>query len=540
MTTAESSADDFAISESAATPRTGRRARLRVPGRTKMAKGSASAEVTSEETRPPKVRTGRLRAAKASVDSTGEVAVTDLDTASGPTRRLSVRSLRLPALRLPFMRRQTQSDSLANEATGASSAGKNEGENAGTKKTGKKKSGGTTRRRSLPFLKKKAPVGDGAGDVEALDAGAATAAKRTKQAKDTETAKGRKERSPRPPKKGRGRTKGAGEAEELEGAAATPERRRTDPAKAAAMADASLADELEIDGEKKGRLSLPKLSAKKVLAGVGGLVLLLGLAYGAMSFFGPAPAKGTTTAAKATKAGGSGSSAAQRTSTSGVGSTAAEVSNAEAGGGSVTASLTGAGVSPKGSASQFSLRPVLCYAPPLYASVVAAPTTLPACEPGYNLAPADLRVVPSSTNVNGYVVNSTIGADPLFGNLPSTTTEADQASATVLLHDGNGDTDPRYVLGPAGITPADVASATVVDQNGDYVVDLTMTSAGAVALDALERQQFHAFVAVVEDDTVIVSPLVEPTSRSFVPFHGRLVIDAQFTQSQAHGLASDF
>ncbi len=53
------------------------------------------------------------------------------------------------------------------------------------------------------------------------------------------------------------------------------------------------------------------------------------------------------------------------------------------------------------------------------------------------------------------------------------------------------------------------------------------------------RQQFHAYVAVCVDGTVLSASIVEPTSTSFRSLGGVLSLRAGFTRSEALDLADD-
>jgi len=193
------------------------------------------------------------------------------------------------------------------------------------------------------------------------------------------------------------------------------------------------------------------------------------------------------------------------------------------------------------SAGQFSVRPVLCLAPP--ASVTATPhagTPLPVCAAASALTATNLQVHSESSSPSGF--STSLGAvptDPQFAAFPSTTSARDEPDATVILPGADGaNASTRYVLGPAGLTAGDVRAATVRFMAGQWIVNLTLTGSGSARWDALARQQFHALVGVVVGDRVISAPLGEPTQSSFTSFSGRLQIAAGLTRRQATALAA--
>ena len=187
-------------------------------------------------------------------------------------------------------------------------------------------------------------------------------------------------------------------------------------------------------------------------------------------------------------------------------------------------------------ASQFSVRPVLCLAPPASASAPLHPgTPLPACTAASALSAGNLRVDPA----DGISVDpAAVPPDPQFASFPSTTSARDSPGATVILPGvGAANTSVRYVLGPAGLTAGDVRAATVQFITGEWRVNLTLTESGSARWDALARQQFHALVGVVVDNQVISAPVNEPTQSTFISFSGRLQIAAGLTRRQAMALA---
>jgi hypothetical protein len=179
-------------------------------------------------------------------------------------------------------------------------------------------------------------------------------------------------------------------------------------------------------------------------------------------------------------------------------------------------------------------RPVLCVAPALTLSGGGSAATgpLPTCAPASQLTASNLNV----STATGQALTQP-PPDAQFSNYASTTPQRAAPGDTVLLPGGSGQGGTRYVLGPAALTQSGVASATAVDQNGQWVVDLTLTAQGAVRWDALAQQQFHAVVGVVENGTVLSAPLMMPVQSSFTSFGGRVQIAGVFTRQQAEALA---
>jgi hypothetical protein len=167
--------------------------------------------------------------------------------------------------------------------------------------------------------------------------------------------------------------------------------------------------------------------------------------------------------------------------------------------------LTGAVIA----GSTFSIRPVLCYAPP-YAVAVgqAAPSgPLPRCSASSQLTVANLRVTPNASNVNGYTANSNIS--------------------------------PDAQLGPAGFSRSGSAAASALRMDGQWSIDLTLTGRGSAQWDALARKQFHAVLGIVIDGRVLSDPITQPTQSSFTSFHGQLQIGGFSTEHQARAVASE-
>jgi len=132
-------------------------------------------------------------------------------------------------------------------------------------------------------------------------------------------------------------------------------------------------------------------------------------------------------------------------------------------------------------------------------------------------------------------------------SIPTTPVSADLPDKTVVLPDYTHSI--RYVLGPADMTGASIANAFAsLTSTGQYVVNLTFTSKGAVTFDqiAAKRYQcyqqdpanppFCALEAVELDGVVQSAPVIQAPS-----FNGQATISGAppngFTPAQANQLA---
>ena len=195
------------------------------------------------------------------------------------------------------------------------------------------------------------------------------------------------------------------------------------------------------------------------------------------------------------------------------------------------------------SSAVFSLRPVLCFAPPYAPSGqpgYQTTGTLPACSAQYGLTAAQLQVEPNSNSAAGFTSSSTIAPDPQFASYPSSSTEAQIADPVVLLPGSPATGGPdRYVVGPAQVTASSVQAAHSIFLNGQWMVNLTFTPTGAKQWDHLAKAQFHAIVAVVVNGTVVSAPITQPTQYSFTSFSGLVQLAGGFTEHQAKSLAAE-
>lgn len=197
-----------------------------------------------------------------------------------------------------------------------------------------------------------------------------------------------------------------------------------------------------------------------------------------------------------------------------------------------------------GNTAQLLFRPALCYAPSLSVAKGASPSAgpLPPCSPSSALTAANLQVTPNSNTLNGYTSNNNIPPDQQFTSFASTPSTSDNKNETVLLPGSanSGGNGTRYVLGPAGLTGTAVHSANAQLVQGQWVVNLTLTSDGANQWDTFARQQFHQIIGIDLDGQVISAPITQPSQSAFTPFNGQVQISGSFTEDQAKTLATDF
>jgi hypothetical protein len=189
-------------------------------------------------------------------------------------------------------------------------------------------------------------------------------------------------------------------------------------------------------------------------------------------------------------------------------------------------------------AGSIKFRPIECAAPTL--SIESQPGRGPAqplaCGSGYLLTAKSLKV-----DIDIGQPTAQVSPDPALATLESTSDTHDAGSATVLLPAGtsSGFDDERLVCGPAEVVGSDVVSAGTSHQGTQWSVDLNLTTAGTKKYETLTRTQFHAYVAVDVDGTVISGPLVEPTQSTYSALGSKIQIYAGLTMNQAIDLADD-
>jgi hypothetical protein len=211
-------------------------------------------------------------------------------------------------------------------------------------------------------------------------------------------------------------------------------------------------------------------------------------------------------------------------------------------GGSVTPAVIPGSVVGAGHArANLSLRPALCYAPPLTLSLGQSPSTgpLPTCSLTSQLSTSNLQVTPNPNKIDGYTSNTNVSPDSQFATYPSTSPTNDKESATVLLPGSAASGGGRYVLGPAGLTNTAIMSATVQHVNGQWAINLDLTGEGASQWDAMAHQQFHAIVGIDLNGQVISAPITQPAQTSFTPFNGQVQISGGFSETHAKAIAAE-
>lgn len=189
-------------------------------------------------------------------------------------------------------------------------------------------------------------------------------------------------------------------------------------------------------------------------------------------------------------------------------------------------------------AAKLWVRPLECLAA---ASPDGSRHTAPAlssvqCGAPYRLTAANLAVDTKTGTPTRHM-----GPDPAFAGVPLTAASADTGADRVLLEGGphSGFTSQRLVLGRAAVGNSGIVSAQAARQAKRWVVDVTLTAAAQKSLDTATVAQFHAYVAVDLDGTVISTRLVEPTEPAYTTDASGLVLSAGFTQAEANSLADD-
>lgn len=192
------------------------------------------------------------------------------------------------------------------------------------------------------------------------------------------------------------------------------------------------------------------------------------------------------------------------------------------------------------SGSSFSIRQVLCYAPPFAVPPGQSPSAgpLPACSPSTRLTVSNLQVYPGLDG-HGYSTNANILPDPRFATYPSTRSSSNLQAQDVLLPGTRSRGSSRYVLGPVGLGRDAIAGVRVTEMSGQWVLDVSLTAEGSVEWDALAQKTFHEMTGVVVNDRVVSAPIMQPTQSSFTSFDGQLQISGGFSEQQAKAMASE-
>jgi preprotein translocase subunit SecD len=120
-------------------------------------------------------------------------------------------------------------------------------------------------------------------------------------------------------------------------------------------------------------------------------------------------------------------------------------------------------------------------------------------------------------------------------SLKTTPREDDKPGATVVLpmKDRHNNVTQRLQLGPSELTGRAISSARAnLDNNGQWLVEFTLTGKGSTAFDALAAKYVGRQVAIDLDGVVKSAPTIQQAQ-----FNGRGQITGDFTQSEAKDLA---
>jgi preprotein translocase subunit SecD len=198
-----------------------------------------------------------------------------------------------------------------------------------------------------------------------------------------------------------------------------------------------------------------------------------------------------------------------------------------------------------GTLGNFSIRPVLCGAPD--DTLSTPPTTqgtspqsivLPPCGAQYLTTAANLSI-----NTNTGQPTNTIRPDPAFATVPSTPEADDEPAGDVLLSTdpaAGAQEYPRFVLGAAQFDNAGIAGAQAQFETdiSSWTVEVTLTTLGATAWNAMAQENFHQFVAADLDGAVLWAPLIQPNNTTFTSFGATMEIGGAFNATSAQDLAA--
>ncbi len=200
-----------------------------------------------------------------------------------------------------------------------------------------------------------------------------------------------------------------------------------------------------------------------------------------------------------------------------------------------------------GKTAQLQFRPVLCAAGPYVAPSPPPPSPPPvpsSCPSGsqYSLQAPNLQVTPSPSAQGGYTTNlNSIPPDPKLSSIPSTTNVEDDNNPNgyVLVPVAGTGGKQRYLLGPSQLSGTAVksAQALIPPNQTQWVVDVTLTSAGAAKWDQVAQQNFHQLIGIDLDGVVESAPITQPQSTTFSSFQGQVQISGNFTEASAKNLA---
>jgi len=193
-----------------------------------------------------------------------------------------------------------------------------------------------------------------------------------------------------------------------------------------------------------------------------------------------------------------------------------------------------------GQTAQLYFRPVLCYAPAYVApkskggKKAPIPKSLPtSCPSAYALVTSNLTGSPNS----GSGVEYEVPPDPSLSAYPSSS--IDNPSSYVLQKGLATSGFPyRYLEGPAEIRGTAVKTAQAqLSQTGQWVVNMTLTSAGSNEWNTMTMRYFHEIIGVELDGVVQSAPITQPQQTTWSSFGGQVEISGSFTRASAQSLA---
>jgi len=202
-----------------------------------------------------------------------------------------------------------------------------------------------------------------------------------------------------------------------------------------------------------------------------------------------------------------------------------------------------------GATAQLLFRPVLCYAPRYQGRsnphAAVDPSALPqTCPSSYQLVTSNLQGSASSSGGVAYPSPAQGFQYPTLAKYPSTapTTDETHPNSVVLLGGlpSSGCYPNRCLLGPAELTGRAVKSAVAQEQTstGTWVVNFTLTGAGAVGWNSMAQKYFHEVIGIELDGVVQSAPITQPTQSSFSSFGNTVQVSGNFTQASADALAN--
>ncbi len=206
-----------------------------------------------------------------------------------------------------------------------------------------------------------------------------------------------------------------------------------------------------------------------------------------------------------------------------------------------------------GTTAQLYFRPVLCGAPPYVGPTVSGKASAtarkaaaaiakalpyrvpPACTGAYSYTSA--YYVASGSGQGGYQPPAQYIEDPALASYRSTPASLDERyrNQNVLFTAPGGTGAARYLLGPVQATGSIIKSAFAgLASNGQYVVDMNLTSSGSGVFNQMAAKNYQALLANDLDGRIISAPVIESSS-----FNGSAQISGSFTQASANKLATE-